>query len=235
MQPAKVVGREEWLAARKAHLDAEKQFTRARDALAAARRGLPWVKLEKDYVFEGPDGAETLADLFAGHDQLIVYHFMMGPDWEEGCPSCSYLADHFDGALHHLPARGVAMVAASRAPLASIEAYRRRMGWRFKWVSSLGSDFNFDYHVSHTPEEIASKQVAYNYTVGESPSAEMPGLSVFAKGDDGAVYHTYSSYGRGLDIFIGAYNLLDTVPKGRDEAGLPWSMAWVRRHDRYET
>lgn len=234
MQPTKVVSEQEWLEARKAHLAAEKEFSRARDALSAARRELPWVKVEKGYEFEGSNGKETLADLFAGREQLIVYHFMMGPDWEEGCPSCSYLADHFDGAMHHLPHRGVTMVVVSRAPLDKIEAYKKRMGWHFKWVSSEGSDFNFDYQASTTPEDIEKQQVYYNYQTGGFPASEMPGLSVFAKGDDGEIYHTYSSYGRGLDMFIGAYHLLDTVPKGRDEAALDWSMQWIRRHDSYE-
>jgi predicted dithiol-disulfide oxidoreductase (DUF899 family) len=234
MQPTKVVSHEDWIAARKAHLAAEKDFSRARDALAAARRELPWELVDKDYSFEGPDGTETLADLFAGKSQLIVYHFMLGPGWDEGCPSCSYLADHFDGAMYHLPHRDVTMVVVSRAPYAEIQKYQKRMGWTFKWVSSAGSDFNFDYQASARPEEVEKNQVYYNYTVDSFPSDEMPGLSVFAKGDDGKVYHTYSSYGRGLDMFIGAYHFLDTVPKGRDEANLDWSMQWVRRHDSYD-
>jgi predicted dithiol-disulfide oxidoreductase (DUF899 family) len=234
MQPHKIVSRNEWLAARKAHLADEKAFTHARDALCQKRRDLPWVKVDKPYVFDGPDGKETLADLFSGKSQLIVYHFMLGPDWEAGCPSCSLLADHFDGGVIHLAQRDVAFVVVSRAPLAQIEAFKRRMSWRFKWVSSFESDFNFDYHVSATPEEKATGKALYNYEIGEFPSDERPGASAFYRNAAGEIFHTYSSYGRGLDIFIGAYNFLDIAPKGRDEAGLAWSMAWVRHHDRYE-
>ena len=228
-----VVSQDEWLEARKALLAKEKEFSKARDALSATRRALPWVKIEKNYVFEGPAGKETLADLFGGKSQLLVYHFMLGPGWKDGCPSCSFLADHFDGANIHLAQRDVAFVVVSRAPLAEIDAYKKRMGWRFKWVSSYGGDFNRDFHVSFTPEEKASGKVEYNYAVGSFPSEEAPGLSAFSK-DGGAVFHTYSTYGRGLDIIIGTYNMLDLAPKGRDEDALPWSMAWVRRHDEYE-
>jgi predicted dithiol-disulfide oxidoreductase (DUF899 family) len=228
-----VVSQTEWLAARKALLAKEKEFSKARDQLSAARRELPWVKVEKNYIFDGPNGKETLSDLFAGRSQLIVYHFMLGPGWKDGCPSCSLLADHFDGATIHLAQRDVTLVVVSRAPLAEIEAYKKRMGWRFKWVSSFGTDFNRDFHVSFTPEEKARGKVEYNYTMTEFPSEEAPGLSAFIK-DGGSVFHTYSSYARGLDILIGAYNFLDFAPKGRDEAGLPYTMAWVRRHDEYE-
>ena len=228
-----VVSQDEWLEARKALLAKEKEFSKQRDALSAARRALPWVKVEKNYVFEGPAGKETLADLFGSKSQLLVYHFMLGPGWKDGCPSCSFLADHFDGANIHLAQRDVAFVVVSRAPLAEIDAYKKRMGWRFKWMSSYGSDFNHDFHVSFTPEEKASGKVEYNYAVGSFPSEEAPGLSAFSK-DGGAVFHTYSTYGRGLDIIIGTYNMLDLAPKGRDEDALPWSMAWVRRHDEYE-
>ena len=228
-----VVSQSEWLAARKALLAKEKEFSKARDQLSAARRDLPWVKVEKNYVFDGLNGKETLAELFGGRSQLIVYHFMLGPGWTNGCPSCSFLADHFDGAAIHLAQRDVTLVVVSRAPLAEIEAYKKRMGWKFKWVSSYGTDFNHDFHVSFTPEEKARSKVEYNYTMTEFPSEEAPGLSVFIK-DGGGVFHTYSSYARGLDILIGAYNFLDFAPKGRDEAGLPWGMAWVRRHDEYE-
>ncbi len=234
MQQHKIVSREDWIAARKDYLAKEKEFTRARDALSAQRRQLPWVKVDKEYVFEGPDGQETLSDLFAGRSQLIVYHFMFGPDWEEGCPSCSYLADHFDGAIVHLNHRDVSMVVASRAPLKTLEGYRKRMGWRFKWLSSLGSDFNHDYHVSFDADETAGGEVYYNYRTGSFPSEEAPGISVFHKDANGDVFHTYSAYARGLDMLIGAYNLLDLVPKGRDEAGLNFTMEWLRRHDRYE-
>ena len=228
-----VVSHEEWLVARQALLEREKAFTRERDALSAARRELPWVKVDKAYVFDGPDGKETLADLFDGRSQLIVYHFMFGPEWEQGCPSCSFLSDHIDGANLHLPHRDVTLLAVSRAPLAQIEAFKQRMGWRFKWVSSYGNDFNRDYHVSFSPDEMAKGEVYYNYRMGEFPSDEAPGISVFHKDPAGDVFHTYSAYARGLDMLVGAYNYLDLVPKGRDEAALPWTMAWVRHHDRY--
>ncbi|MFZ0422977.1 MAG: thioredoxin family protein [Xanthobacteraceae bacterium] len=235
MQPHKIVSHDEWIAARKAYLLEEKAFSKARDELSKKRRELPWEKVEKNYVFDGPNGKETLADLFGGKSQLIVYHFMLGPGWEAGCPSCSLIADHFDGAVVHLAQRDVAFVAISRAPLAEIEKFRARMGWRFKWVSSFGTDFNADYQVSATSQEKASGQVLYNYELIKSfPSDERPGASVFCKSESGEVFHTYSTYGRGLDILIGAYNLIDLAPKGRDESGLAFSMAWVRHHDRYE-
>ena len=233
MKPNEIVTRENWIAARKALLAKEKDFTRARDALSAARRQLPWVKVDKDYVFDGPDGSEALADLFDGRSQLIIYHFMFGPDWDEGCPSCSYLADHFDGAIVHLNHRDVSMVVVSRAPLDKLETYRKRMGWTFKWLSSLGSNFNYDYHVSFATDELAAGKIYYNYAEGSFPSEEAPGISVFHKDANGDVFHTYSAYARGLDILIGAYNLLDLVPKGRDEDGLSFTMEWLRRHDRY--
>ena len=219
---------------RKAFLDKEKEFTRARDRLSAERRALPWVKVDKAYVFDTPEGKKTLAELFDGRSQLIVYHFMLGPDWEEGCPSCSFLTDHFDGANIHLAQRDVTFVAISRAPLAEIEAFKRRMGWRFPWVSSFASDFNFDYHVSFADVAVG-KDGDYNYERQEIVSDEMPGASVFYKDETGGVFHTYSAYARGLDILVGAYNFLDLTPKGRDEAELPWTMAWVRHHDRYES
>jgi predicted dithiol-disulfide oxidoreductase (DUF899 family) len=234
MEPHNVVSHDEWLAARKAYLAEEKAFSRARDALAKKRRELPWEKVEKTYAFDGPDGKETLGDLFGGKSQLIIYHFMLGPDWGAGCPSCSLLADHFDGAIVHLAQRNVTFIVVSRAPLAQIEKFKARMGWHFKWVSSFGTDFNYDYQVSASPEEKASGKTIYNYVETTFPSEERPGASVFYKNANGEVFHTYSSYGRGLDILIGAYNLLDLAPKGRDEAGLPWPMAWVRHHDRYE-
>lgn len=227
-----IVSQNEWLAARKALLAKEKEFSKARDRLSAERRALPWVKIDKSYVFEGPAGKETLSDLFAGRSQLMVYHFMLGPGWKEGCPSCSFLADHFDGAAIHLAQRDVTLVVVSRAPFAEIAAYQKRMGWRFKWVSSFGSDFNHDFHVSFTPDEKAGEAI-YNYATLKNPNEELPGLSAFIK-DDGAIFHTYSAYARGLDILLGAYNFLDMAPKGRDEDALPWSMAWVRRHDEYE-
>jgi predicted dithiol-disulfide oxidoreductase (DUF899 family) len=230
-----VVTRAEWLEARKKLLAREKEFTRLRDQLSAERRTLPWVKVDKTYVFDGPGGKETLAELFAGRSQLIVYHFMLGPGWEQGCKSCSYLADHFDGPAIHLANRDVTLAAVSRAPLAEIERFKKRMGWQFKWVSSNGSDFNYDFNVSFTPEQMAKGKVHYNYRMTEFPSEEAPGISVFTKDDSGAVFHIYSAYARGLDILVGAYNMLDLVPKGRDEADMPYTMAWIRHHDRYET
>ena len=235
MEPRKVVSQDEWLAARKEHLKNEKEFTRLRDKLSADRRKLPWVKVEKNYVFDTPKGKETLADLFAGRSQLIVYHFMFGPDWKQGCPSCSFLSDHTDGGTVHLAHRDVTLVVVSRAPLAKIEAFKKRMGWRFKWVSSYGNDFNFDYHVSFTKDEMAKGKIYYNYEMTEFSTEEAPGISVFYKNESGDIFHTYSAYARGLDMLVGAYNYLDLVPKGRDEAELPWTMAWVRHHDRYDT
>lgn len=228
-----IVSRDEWLAARRAHLTREKELTRLRDRLSAERRQLPWVKVEKDYLFDSPSGDQVLGELFAGRSQLIVYHFMFGPGWEEGCKSCSFLADHFDGARVHLAQRDVTLVAVSRARLPDILAFQRRMGWQFPWYSSAGSDFNFDYHVSFTPDEVAAGKVDYNYGLTEFPVEEGPGLSVFYKDESGNIYHTYSTYARGLDILVGAYNLLDLAPKGRDEDGLSFTMDWVRHHDRY--
>jgi predicted dithiol-disulfide oxidoreductase (DUF899 family) len=233
MEPHRVVSRDEWIRERKALLAREKAFTRARDELGAERRALPWVKIEKGYVFDTPGGKRSLAELFDGKSQLLVYHFMLGPGWKEGCPSCSYLADHFDGAVTHLGQRDVTFVVVSRAPLAEIEAFKRRMGWRFNWVSSFGSDFNFDYHVSFPAGQVGS-EVDYNYEKQDAGSDEMPGASVFYKDASGQVFHTYSAYARGLDILVGTYNFLDLTPKGRDEQDLPWSMAWVRHHDRYD-
>ena len=230
-----IVSPEEWLVARKDLLGNEKQLTRLRDKLAAERRALPWVKIDKEYVFDAPEGKVTLADLFAGRSQLVIYHFMFGPDWQEGCPSCSFVSDHIDGALPHLAARDVTVTMVSRASLAKIEAFKKRMRWQFKWVSSHGSDFNADFHVSFTKEEMAQGKVSYNYTTQEFPSAEAPGLSVFYRNSDGDVFHTYSTYGRGLDPLVGTYTILDLAPKGRDEDHLGFSMEWVRHHDRYGT
>ena len=228
----KVVSPAEWRAARTEFLKKEKEFTRLRDELSRQRRELPWEKVEKEYVFEGPDGREALADLFAGRGQLIIYHFMFGPGWKEGCPSCSYLADGFDSAALHMAQRDTTLAVVSRATLPEIDAFKNRMGWRFKWVSSFGSDFNRDYHVTFTKEEVASGEQYYNYRIGKFPSEECPGASVFArKGDE--VFHTYSTYTRGLDILLPTYNFLDLTPKGRDEEGLPYPMAWVRHHDKY--
>lgn len=233
MKTANIVSRDEWLAARKALLQEEKALTRRRDELSAQRRELPWVKVDKHYQFDTGQGRKSLAELFRGRSQLVVYHFMFAPEWQEGCPSCSFVSDHFDGTLAHLAARDVAMVAVSRAPLAKIDDFKQRMGWRFDWVSSFGSDFNYDFHVSFTAEEMAEGQVDYNYIKQEFPSAEGPGVSVFCKDTDGQIYHTYSSYGRGVEQLMTTYAILDLVPKGRDEEQLDFSMAWVRYHDRY--
>jgi predicted dithiol-disulfide oxidoreductase (DUF899 family) len=234
IESPKIVSREEWLAARKKLLAKEKQLTHQRDAIAAERRQLPWVKVEKNYVFDSPGGKKTLADLFDGKGQLIVYHFMFGPDWKEGCPSCSFNMDHTDGTLVHLAQRDVSFAAVSRAPLSKIEEFKKRMGWRFAWVSSFGTDFNYDYHASFTPEEVAKGKVEYNFDLVEFPSAEAPGISVFYKDESGAIFHTYSAYARGSENVVNTYNYLELVPKGRDEDGLYFPMAWVRHHDRYE-
>ncbi len=234
MEIHKIVSKEEWLAARKKHLAKEKEFTRLRDQLSAQRRELPWVQVDKDYIFDGPNGKETLAELFEGRRQLLVYHFMFDPDWEEGCPMCSYLVDNCSGAIVHLKQRDVTMVMVSKAPLDKLAAFKQRMGWRVKWVSSFGSDFNRDYHVSFTLEEKEKGEVYYNYGTRAYFESEGPGASVFYKKRNGNIFHTYSSYARGLDMLIGAYHLLDLVPKGRDEADLPWPMAWVRHHDKYD-
>lgn len=228
----KVVSKEEWLQARLAHLDAEKEFTRKRDELSRQRRELPWERVEKDYVFEGPNGPETLGDLFAGRNQLIVYHFMFGPDWEEGCKSCSYLADHFDGARIHLAHRDVTLAVVSQAPLPQLQAFRKRMGWRFRWVSASANEFQRDYGVHFTKEDLTG-EVTYNYRKTRTEMQELPGLSVFYKDEAGEIFHTYSTYARGLDMLVGTYQFLDVAPKGRDEDGLAFSMSWVRHHDKY--
>jgi len=227
----KVVSREEWLVARKQHLAREKEFTRLRDQLSAERRQLPCVKVDKPYVFEGPNGKESLADLFGGNSQLIVYHFMYGPGAKDGCTGCSFLVDHLSGPLMHLPHHDVSMVAISRAPLAEFQAFRKRMGWDFKWLSSYGTDFNFDYHVSFTKESMAKGGAYDNYQPRESEKeGESPGISVFFKDDAGDIFHTYSSYARGLDLLVGTHNYLDLTPKGRNESS---GMDWVRKHDKY--
>jgi len=228
----KVVPRAEWLAARKELLSKEKEFTRLRDELSRQRREMPWVKMEKAYRFEGPDGPKTLADLFDGRTQLVVYHFMFGPGWKEGCPSCSYLSDSFDSAALHMAQRDTSFAVISRATSPEIEAFKKRMGWRFPWVSSFGTDFNYDFHVSFSKKESDASKVYYNFAMTDFPSEEAPGMSVFYK-KGGEVFHSYSAYARGLDILVPTYNLLDLTPKGRDEDGLPWPMARVRHHDRY--
>ena len=234
MKPHTVLSHEDWIAARKDLLEKEKAFTRARDDISAARRALPWETVEKDYRFTAADGERTLADLFAGREQLVVVHFMLGPGWEQGCPSCSFMADHYNPAVVHLAHRDVSLVAVSRAPIGEIEIFRQRMGWDFPWVSSYGSDFNQDFQVSFDAAGMEKGEVYYNYRTTTFPASEAPGISYFARGDDGKVYHTYSTYGRGLDIFITAYNFLDHAPKGRDEQDLNYGMEWVRHHDRYE-
>jgi predicted dithiol-disulfide oxidoreductase (DUF899 family) len=234
MEMQKVVSHEAWLKARLELLAAEKAFTRQRDALTRRRMAMPWERVEKNYVFDTPEGRRTLAELFEGRRQLVVQHFMFGPDWEEGCRSCSFMADHTDGMNVHLAQRDVTLLAVSRAPLAEIERFRRRMGWQFKWVSSHGSDFNRHFGVTFTPEEVAKGEVYYNYGRWPFPHEELPGISVFYRDDAGSVFHTYSTYGRGVEVMMGAYNMLDLVPKGRDEDHQSYTMEWVRHHDRYE-
>lgn len=220
---------------RRALLAREKALTRLRDELAAERRALPWVRVDKPYTFDTPQGRRSLAELFEGRRQLIVQHFMFAPGWEAGCPSCSFMADHVDGALPHLAQRDVGFVAVSRAPLAEIERFRERMGWRFRWVSSHGTGFNHDFGVSFTHEQRARGEVFYNHGWQAFPFEEAPGISAFVRDEAGAVFHTYSTYGRGVELMMGTYDLLDITAQGRDEAGLDYTMAWVRHHDRYET
>ncbi len=229
-----VVSHDAWLAARVAFLAKEKEFSRLRDELSRQRRQLPWEKVDKAYVFDGPRGKESLAELFGPRSQLAVYHFMFAPDWDAGCKSCSFWADNFDGIDVHLAHRDVSFVAISHAPLAKLEAFEKRMGWRFKWLSSFQSDFNFDYGVSFAPEALKAEGARYNYTSRNTSQTELPGASFFYKAPDGAVFHTYSSYGRGIDLVNGAYNWLDLVPKGRDEDALEFTQSWVRHHDAYD-
>ncbi|MCJ7592607.1 MAG: DUF899 domain-containing protein [Woeseiaceae bacterium] len=228
----KVVSHEEWLAARQSLLVREKAFTRAREELAQDRRALPWEAVPQDYVFEGAEGKTSLSAMFGGRSQLVVYHFMFGPNWEAGCPHCSFWADNFNGIVEHLRHRDVTMIAVSRAAYPKLAAYRARMGWTFDWFSSGGTSFNFDYHVSFTPEDMASKQVYYNYAMEDSHSTEREGVSVFVKDEDGRLYHTYSTFARGIDIVNTAYHYLDLVPKGRDEHGR--NQFWVHRRDEYD-
>jgi predicted dithiol-disulfide oxidoreductase (DUF899 family) len=230
----KVVPEAEWVEAHTAFLAKEKELTRLRDELSRQRRELPWVNVAKEYMFDGPQGKRMLAELFEGRSQLIVYHFMFGPEWPEGCPSCSMAGDHMNSTLVHLVQRDVTLVAVSRAPLDKIQAFQKRMGWSFPWVSSYGTDFNRDYHVSFNKEEMANSKTYYNFGTRDFPADEAPGLSVFYKDTNGDVFHTYSSYARGPEWLLGAYSYLDLVPKGRDEGKLPFPMAWVRHHDRYE-
>jgi predicted dithiol-disulfide oxidoreductase (DUF899 family) len=234
MTAHKVVSHDAWIAARQRFLLKEKEFTRRRDELSRERRELPWERVEKEYVFESTNGRETLADLFGEHSQLIVYHFMYGPDWEIGCRSCSFWADNFNNIVPHLAARDASLVAVSLAPLQKLQAQARRFGWTFKWVSSHGSDFNFDYHVSFSPEALERGDTVYNYTPQKLGSTEMPGISAFFR-DGKQIYHSYSTYARGLDMLNAAYHYLDIAPKGRDEEGLAYPMAWVKHRIAYET
>ncbi|MGO9453791.1 MAG: DUF899 domain-containing protein [Candidatus Binataceae bacterium] len=230
----KVVSREEWLRERKALLVKEKEFTRLRDELSRQRRDLPWEAVTSQYVFEGPSGKQTLSELFDGRSQLVVYHFMFNPAWEAGCPHCSFWADNFDHIPVHLKHRDISFVAISRAPYTKLDDYRRRMGWSFKWVSSFGDDFNYDYFVSFTPDQVKNGVACFNYQERKPPGEDVVGISVFAKDDREDVFHTYSAYSRGVDMLNGAYHYIDLTPKGRDENGHANPQFWVRRHDEYE-
>lgn len=233
MKTPKIVSRKEWLASRKELLIREKAFTQERDALSRARRDLPWVRVDKAYRFDGPDGEESLADLFGQASQLLIYHFMFHPDWDEGCKSCSFFADNYSRIAPHLSHRDVSLVTVSRAPLEKLQAFRTRMDWDIKWVSSFNTDFNEDYHVSFSAEQLEQNTAYYNYKYQGFPVEEAPGVSVFYKDEAGDIFHTYSCYARGLDILNGAYNYLDLAPKGRDEADLPYTMAWLQLRDQY--
>ena len=229
-----VVSKDEWVEARKRLLAKEKEFTRMRDQLSAERRALPWLRIDKDYTFDGPNGRETLAQLFGDRSQLVVYHFMFAPEWDVGCKSCSFWADNFNGITAHLRQRDVAFAAISRAPLAKLQDFAKRLGWTFKWVSSHGTDFNYDFEVSFQPEALARGDAIYNFAKLQNANSDMPGISVFTKDESGAVFRTYSTFGRGLDMMNTAYHYLDLVPKGRDEAGQPYTMAWVKLRDLYD-
>lgn len=231
MSGHRVVSHDEWVKARQRFLVREKAFTRERDAVSRERRELPWEKVEKEYVFDGPKGKETLGDLFAGKSQLLVYHFMFGADWEQGCPHCSFWADNFNGIIPHLKQRDTTMVAISRAPLPKLDVFKKRMGWSFKWVSSDDNGFNRDYGVAFTPEEVARKEAFYNYKMQDPGATEREGVSVFFKDPAGNLFHTYSAYARGIDLVNTAYNYLDLLPKGRDEEEHPH---WVRHRDKYK-
>lgn len=231
----RVVSKEAWLASRKEFLSKEKQLTRLRDKLSAERRNLPWVKIEKGYVFDGANGKVSLADLFQGHSQLIIQHFMFGPGWKEGCVGCSFQADHVEGAFVHLQHHDIAFAAVSRAPIAELEVFRQRMGWSFNWVSSNGNSFNFDFNVSATDEEKIKGKQFYNFEEQDFVEDELPGISIFFKNDDGEIFHTYSTYARGAEHLIGAYHYLDMTPKGRNETGPDGNLnGWVRHHDKYD-
>jgi predicted dithiol-disulfide oxidoreductase (DUF899 family) len=229
-----IVSADEWLTARLELLREEKALLRQYDAVAARKRGLPWVKIDKNYLFDSPNGKVSLADLFGTHRQLIVQHFMFGPGWGEGCKSCSFMMDHIAPTVPHLAARDVAFAAISHAPLAEFLPFKARLGWNVNWVSANGTDFNTDFHDSFSPEAINREKQYYNFAEQDVPNTELPGISVFAKDDSGNVYHTYSTYGRGVELVMTTYNLLDITPKGRDEAKEDYGMMWVRYHDRYE-
>jgi predicted dithiol-disulfide oxidoreductase (DUF899 family) len=229
-----VVSHEEWLKARRDLLVKEKEFTRLRDELSQRRRELPWEAVDKNYVFEGPHGKQALTDLFEGRSQLVIYHFMFDPSWDAGCPHCSFWADNFNGTIVHLNQRDTTMIAVSHAPYGKLAAYEKRMAWNFKWLSSFGTDFNFDYHVSFTPEEVRNKTAFYNFAIQPTPGTDAPGVSVFYRDQSGRVFHTYSAYARGIDLLNAAYNYLDLTPRGRDEAGQKNPQFWVRRRDEYE-
>jgi predicted dithiol-disulfide oxidoreductase (DUF899 family) len=234
MQPHKIVSQQEWIDARKALLAREKEFTHARERLAEDRRALPWVRIEKPYLFDSADGRKTLADLFKGRPQLVVQHFMFAPDWNEGCKSCSFWADGFERMIPHLAARDTTLVAISRAPLAKLAAFRKRMGWTFDWVSSAPGDFNFDFAVSFTPDQVKSGAKVYNFGTSGFGTEEAPGISAFYRDDAGDIFHTYSCFARGLDMMNAAYHYLDLTPRGRHEEGLPYPMDWVRLRDQYQ-
>ncbi len=229
-----VVTKDQWVTQRKTLLAREKELMQLHDQIAAERRALPWEKVDKKYMFTAHEGPKTLGDLFEGRRQLMVQHFMFGPDWEQGCPSCSYMADHTDGMTIHLAHRDITFIAVSRAPIADIDRFRERMGWKFKWVSSNSSDFNFDYAVSFRREDMDQGKVYYNYGMREHPAEEAPGVSVFYRDDAGDIFHTYSTFGRGVEVMMGAYQMMDLAPKGRDERDVPYKMEWVRHHDRYQ-
>lgn len=233
MTTHRIVSPEEWTRQRRELMDKEKEFTRLRDELSQARRDLPWERVSKTYEFDGPGGKVTLAEAFGGRSQLVVYHFMFAPEWENGCKSCSFWADNFNGIVQHLNQRDVSFAAISRAPLPKLQAFAKRLGWSFKWLSSEGSDFNYDYNVSFRPQDLDGGKAVYNYAPSGTKMSDLPGVSVFYKDADGAIYHTYSTYSRGIDMLNTAYNYLDIVPKGRDEAGLQHAMAWVKLHDQY--
>ena len=232
-QKHKVVSKDEWLKASKEFLEKEKEFTQKRDEISRQRRELPWVKVDKNYVFDTTEGKKTLAELFENHSQLIVYHFMFGPRWKEGCPGCSFVSDHIDSILPHLKAKDVSLVVISRGPLTQIEPFKKRMGWQFKWASSYGSDFNYDYNVSFTKEQLDTGEVNYNYQMQSPHSEEAHGHSVFYKDENGDIFHTYSSYARGCEMMLTTYSYLDILPKGREEESFNPPMSWVRHHDRY--